>query len=158
MNKTITIDGVEYNLTPVESDKTKYPNAAKWGKVTDGSITHYINIFGGVKLSEHRFDDELYNIANSFATVEAAQDMADKQTLQRKIERWRDGNDPKVIDWDNTEQRKWSYYYCLHEKAILINGTTGVRIPNITYFSSAELVKQCIDTFQDDILKIQFGG
>ena len=162
MHKTIIIHGVEYNLTPVESDKTKYPNAAKWARDMDDLVIYYIDAWGNAEECDNLNNRDFHDVANSFATEEAAQNMADRQTLQREIERWRDENDPVILDWEDKTQSKWYYYYDMYQTAncmggIRYNHNSNYIYPNTTYFSSIKLTKECVETFKNEILKIQFG-
>lgn len=126
--KTITLNGVEYNLVPVNETKTEEPTKVKT-KIkyrANGSLAerlpnaepYYFVTVGGHVSCSGEYNNNSYNYrfltGNYFDTKEAAQIWADKlkraYELKLKLEQINIEND-WVADWENQKQAKYYFLY-----------------------------------------------
>ena len=151
----LTIDGVTYTLTPKAPPEPKplYPNAKRWERVEYGAAYWCIDSDGCIlKCHDYYYaeDDVLYENGNYYRSEREAEHARDTQTLMNQIQRWRDLNDPIVLDWPRGEPSKYYFYYSYGRKDIIIDWTGRYRVPNITYFSSRDLAEQCLAATEED--------
>lgn len=163
MNKTIAIDGITYNLTPVEPPKPEYPDAAKWAEGDYREKYFFDDTFG---ISTRTYmpgklscaeEKRLFGGARAFTTKQAAQEQADRESLARRIQRWRDTHDPVELDWEDLGQSKFYYHFEHAIKGLSTLATLTMQIPGVTYFSSDALAEQCIAECGDEIKRVFYG-
>lgn len=106
-------------------------------------------------------DVERYKQANYFSTKEKAEEIAFKQTLFRKLQRFSDENGGNEIDWENTNQKKYCILYCHSFKELQSDFTWVRQNQGQIYFISKEIAEKAIMLFHDDLIKYftgDFGG
>ena len=112
--KTITIDGIEYQLTPVT---TEAPKPVQWEPKIVGLYRdyHYFTVSGGLESTRYTglpWDNECLSFGNHFHTEEEAIE-AYKQVRQllRLRAYVREFAPDWKVDWDDDDQEKWFIYY-----------------------------------------------
>ena len=108
----------------------------------------------------YHFEDE-YPDDNRFSTKEKAEEIAFKQTLFRKLQRFSDENGGSEIDWSDVNKRKFFIFYCSESKELDFFWNYTEKGFGYVYFISEEVVKQAIELFHDELIKYftgDFGG
>ena len=100
----------------------------------------------------YRFEDE-YPDDNRFSTKEKAEEIAFKQTLFRKLQRFSDENGGLDIDWNDGSQTKWSIYYSYSFKTMVVDNYWQTREFGQVYFSSKEVAEEAVELLHDDLIK-----
>ena len=108
--KTITIDGIEYQLTPVP---TEAPKPMQWEPKQTGldGEYYYLTASGGLgytKYTGRPFDNKCLSIGNHFRTEAEAQEAAKQVSqllrLRAYVREFAPGYKP---DWGNPNEQKW---------------------------------------------------
>ena len=127
-----------------------------WERVDEGAETYFISVYQGVD-SEFDWHDEIdtrcFDEANYFSTKEKAEEIAFKQTLFRKLQRFSDENGGNEIDWNDKDQTKFSIKYSHWSSKLSIDCYNTVRQFGQVYFASKEVARRAIELFRDDLIK-----
>ena len=152
-----TIDGVTYDAVETMTPKAPptpepmYPNAKRWERVAEREFYWYINDHGVVDGTKDwrgdYLDDGRYEIGNYYPTRELAEHARDTQVLMNQIQRWRDRNDPVVLGEKNCCFH--FYFYNYTSKKIQVENWFSWQTPNVTYFSSRDLINKCLTATED---------
>lgn len=134
-----------------------------WERVDECETYHLVSCKGVHASSDYKapYDDSYYNQANYFSTKEKAEEIAFKQTLFRKLQRFSDENGGSEIDWENTNQKKYCILYCHSFKELQSDFTWVRQNQGQIYFISKEIAEKAIELFHDDLIKYftgDFGG
>ncbi len=147
--KTITIEWIEYTLTPVEK-KYKRWRAEKWGDYY--SIVSNWEIY----LSQHdnfEINDLRYNIGNYYQTEEEAIKERDKRLAIVKVnDKIMELNEWWIENWDNRRQEKWYIMYN-NDKKLFESGynTYTNEWTLLSRIKSEEIAEQIIKEFPDEL-------
>ena len=98
-------------------------------------------------------DGLLYENANYFSTKEKAEEIAFKQTLFRKLQRFSDENGGSEIDWNDSRQGKFSICYDYEDKELRVAVYAYMKNFGDVYFISSEIARKAIELFHDDLIK-----
>ena len=125
-----------------------------WERVNEGAETYFISVFQGVD-SEFDWHDEIdtrcFGEANYFSTKEKAEEIAFKQTLFRKLQRFSDENGGNEIDW-SCPYSKMSFI-AYKDGKLFYDWMTETKYFGQVYFASREVVRNAIELFHDDLIK-----
>lgn len=153
MDKRITIDGIEYNLVPVnkeeiKSDVIEEVKLTGWERVEKGLIYRINEDLGVYDIVKTIYDKDIFSEdLNYFSTESKAQEMADKIELLLAITKWRDENDR---DYDDDET---GYLILIDNNEANVDYCDIVGIFDVT-FTSWQLANQALEIFMDDIKKV----
>ena len=157
--KTITIDGIEYEITPVarhEKPSGKRWRAEKYGQyfsmAPNGEIVDYYDDY-------ERVDNYLYNTGNYYKTAEEAARARDKQlALVRVTDKLREieADVGWVINWDYIDQEKHVVSYSRKFNKFDSIFTLRDEQPWFGIYSCRSAINHVIEHMQDD-LKLIFG-
>jgi len=151
-----TIDGVTYDVVETMTPKAPptleplYPNAKRWERVKIDDKYYYIDSNGNIILAIDNysaFDNQRYASGNHYPTRKLAEHARDTQTLMNQIQRWRDLNDPIVLGEKNC--CFYFYFYNYTSKKIQVENWFLWQTPNVTYFSSRDLINKCLTATED---------
>lgn len=98
-------------------------------------------------------DVERYEIANYFSTKEKAEEIAFKQTLFRKLQRFSDNNGGIEIDWNDYQTNKYSVAYYHSENKFTTHHVRKMQAPGTVYFVSREVAEKAIELFHDELIE-----
>ena len=77
-----------------------------------------------------------------------------RRKLQLKMEMFARLNNEEKIDWNDTEQHKWSLYVNYAKNEIRIDWASNCRDLNNIYFTSKEIAEKALEKFGDRIRKL----
>ena len=108
-------------------------------------IDNFGSIFSTPFLDTCSLDRQRYDFYNCFKTNKEAQREVDKILIRRKLEALaRCLNGKKVIDWDNTYQRKYYIEYnCIRER-LRISNTYNIHTQGVVYCLSENFLDEAI--------------
>ena len=99
-------------------------------------------------------DEDRFSIGNYFKTQEEAKHMVEKLKVIKELKDFALENNEEEIDWNNEEQKKYSFNYNLRSKEFyFITNLCIKESPASVYFTSEELAKQAIETIGEDQIK-----
>ena len=107
-------------------------------------------------------DKERIQIGNYYPFTDETKDkvkkevklIAERRKLQSEMEMFARQNNEEEIDWNNTEQYKWSLYVNYAKNEIRIDWAANCRDLNNIYFTSEEIVEKALEKFGDRIRKL----
>lgn len=102
---------------------------------------------------EDKVDNKKFNVANYFNNKNYAEYINFKENLLRKLDRFAWENNKEVIDWNNTEKRKYKIIYNYKYKILEIECEIRRREMGI-YFDSAETARAAVKAFEVDLMKL----
>lgn len=157
--KTITIDGIEYELTPVA--QTEKTSGKRW-RAERGGGYFTITRAGDTKRLEDlrdKYDNHLYNSGNYYKTREEAERARDKQlALVRVTDKLREieACEGWVADWDDYKHEK--YFAMYNHKTRELGAASNVywESPVKEMYSCKNAIDYVIKHMKDD-LKLIFG-
>lgn len=127
-----------------------------WERVNEGAETYFISVYQGVD-SEFDWHDEIdtrcFESANYFSTKEKAEEIAFKQTLFRKLQRFSDNNGGIEIDWNDYQTNKYSVTYYHSENKFTTHHVRKMQAPGTVYFVSREVAEKAIELFHDELIE-----
>lgn len=157
---TITIDGKEFGLVPLESitdneklDKKEKTPYAPYDRVLEKRIYYYIDDRNNVMWNIDDYmlvDNERYTKANYFNDKDFALLENKREILGRKIRRWQAQND-EPVNWENRYSNK---YYIIYDHAHHMLGVDHNMVRHhidCTYFSSEKNAWHCLELFRKEI-------
>lgn len=111
--KTITIDGIEYQLTPVP---TEAPKLVQWEpKANLGKKYHYFTVSGDLastRYTGHSWDNECLSFGNRFHTEAEAQEAAKQVRQLLRLRAYvREFAPDYTPDWTNDSEQKWYIFF-----------------------------------------------
>ena len=80
--------------------------------------------------------------------------IAERRKLQLQMEQFARLNNEEEIDWNDTEQHKWSLYVNYAKNEIRIDWASNCRDLNNIYFTSKEIAEKALEKFGDRIRKL----
>lgn len=99
-------------------------------------------------------DEDRFSIGNCFKAEEEAQHMVEKLKVIKELKDFALENNEEEIDWNNEEQKKYSFNYNLRSKEFyFITNLCIKESPASVYFTSEELVKQAIEKIGEERIK-----
>ena len=99
-------------------------------------------------------DEDRFSIGNYFKTQEEAKHMVEKLKVIKELKDFALENNEEEIDWNNEEQKKYSFNYNLRSKEFyFITNLCIKESPASVYFTSEELAKQAIEKIGEDRIK-----
>lgn len=126
--------------TRVDVDNTYY-------LIAPDSIVHH------VREKRYCVDDTMFGAINYFNSKNYAEYIAFKENLMRRIDRFAWEHNKEVIDWNNTEKRKYKIIYNYKYKILEIECEIRRREMGI-YFDSAETARAAMEAFEGDLMKL----
>lgn len=146
--------GFDFTTKYKEYIEPKPKSLTGWERVDECETYHLVSCKGVHASSDYKapYDDSYYNQANYFSTKEKAEEIAFKQTLFRKLQRFSDENGGNEVDWENDKQLKYYVYYDRNEKELYIDYTWREYV-GVPYFVSIATANQAIELFHDDLIK-----
>ena len=128
-----------------------------WERSEDDEF--YIILCGGQTVAECNWDKidvdatTFYDDANYFSTKEKAEEIAFKQTLFRKLQRFSDNNGGIEIDWNDYQTNKYSVTYYHSENKFTTHHVRKMQAPGTVYFVSREVAEKAIELFHDELIE-----
>lgn len=154
MERTITLDGVEYKLVPV--DETKESNRRTgYERVGLGERYFYTNMGGDLASTENnelKLDELAIDSGNAVIDKQLGEDRARRTRLLWQLERFSAENRETPIDWDNINQHKYYISYDYTEKNLLVGCLYSEKDTFQIYFDSEELSEKAIKEFHDELI------
>lgn len=99
-------------------------------------------------------DEDRFSIGNCYKTQEEAKHMVEKLKVIKELKDFALENNEEEIDWNNEEQKKYSFNYNLRSKEFyFITNLCIKESPASVYFTSEELAKQAIETIGEERIK-----
>lgn len=98
-------------------------------------------------------DDKMFEVVNYFNSKNYAEYIAFKGNLMRRIDKFAWEHNKEVIDWNNTEKRKYKIIYNYKYKILEIECEIRRREMGI-YFDSAETARAAMEAFEADLMKL----
>ena len=127
-----------------------------WERVEYNDTYYYVGGSGKVyERIEGNFtlDEQRYKVAN-YSTVKSKMEFkALRDNLLSRMQRWADIHNEKKIDWDNSEQKKYSIYYDYDDNKLGLTYNYYNRNLGQIYFTSEEIAKQCLEEFKEELLE-----
>ena len=107
-------------------------------------------------------DKERIQIGNCYPFTDETKDkvkkevklIAERRKLQLQMEQFARLNNEEEIDWNDTEQHKWSLYVNYAKNEIRIDWASNCRDLNNIYFTSKEIAEKALEKFGDRIRKL----
>lgn len=97
------------------------------------------------------YDNAYYNVANYYWSRELAENNARADKLMRQLRRFAVEHREHKIDWEDTDQSKWSISFNHNRNKLYIYELCS-SIFGVTYFDSKEAAQAAIDTFHDELI------
>ena len=123
----------------------------------DVDNTYYLiaptSIVNHVREKRYCVDDKMFEAINYFNSKNYAEYIAFKENLMRRIDRFAWEHNKEVIDWNNTEKRKYKIIYNYKYKILEIECEIRRREMGI-YFDSAETARAAMEAFEVDLMKL----
>ena len=148
----IIIDGKKYKLVEeVKENKNHWARVEKYEKYYVCQDNGEIN-----RLMEDMslFDDSLYNNANYCTNKEKLERIVLEQTLNRKLERFRDENDIGKVDFKNAICKHY-IYFDVSSNTYEIYDSLSFRSINTVYFDSRKIADKALVEFKEDFDRLQ---
>lgn len=140
---------IEIEFERVETVKNPYErvkNELYFSIGGTGEVERYCNV-------EDKIDNKKFNAANYFNNKNYAKYIAFKEKVLRKLDRFAWEHNKEVIDWNNTEERKYKIVYNYKYKILEIE--CGIRIREMgIYFDSPKTARAAVEAFKDDLIKL----
>ena len=110
-------------------------------------------------------DKERIELGNCYPFTDETKDkvkkevklIAERRKLQLQMEQFARLNNKEEIDWNDTEQHKWSLYVNYAKNEIRIDWASNCRDLNNIYFTSKEIAEKALEKFGDRIRKLYIG-
>ena len=147
----------------IENEKNK-----KKPFIEEGQEYYFIDSTGDVRFdfwNNHPVNRQRLDFGNCFPYTEENKEQVEKEVnliaerrkLQNEMEMFARLNNDYEIDWSNTEQQKW--YLCIdyEDNEVDMRYTYYYREPNITYFTSEEVIDKAIEKFGDRLEELYFN-
>ena len=147
----------------IENEKNK-----KKPFIEEGQEYYFIDSTGDVRFdfwNNHPVNRQRLDFGNCFPYTEENKEQVEKEVnliaerrkLQNEMEMFARLNNDHEIDWSNTEQQKW--YLCIdyEDNEVDMRYTYYYREPNITYFTSEEVIDKAIEKFGDRLEELYFN-
>ena len=149
----------EYEAKVKEVKKKEEPFMEKGQKYFCIDSTEFVcsNIYSNNLIHQRRL-----NIGNCFPYTEKNKEQVEKEVkliaerrkLQSEMEMFARLNNDCEIDWNNTEQYKWSLYIDYAKNEIMIYWAPNCRDLNNIYFTSEEIAQKALEKFSDRIREL----
>lgn len=97
-------------------------------------------------------DNQLYETANYYTSIELAENNARADQLMRQLRRFAVEHREHEIDWKDFDQSKWSIGFEYNHNTLYTYDKLCSRIFGVTYFDSQETAQAAIDTFHDELV------
>ena len=107
---------------------------------------------GDVEDEKYWHEDE-YRDEDRFSTKEKAEEIAFKQTLFRKLQRFSDENGGNEIDWNDEIKMKWGIWYNPEYEELASCPYFYGQAFGQVYFISEEVAEKAIELFRDELIK-----
>ena len=91
------------------------------------------------------------NNLNEFSTVEKAQEIADKQLLFRKLQKYSDEHDGDKIDWHNINKAKYSIFYSYMNLGLFVRSKYNAKGMGEVFFYTERIAKDAIKEFKKEL-------
>lgn len=165
-NKKATITGLE-PLT-LESVENVYANdwevvgeKKKWWEPEPGDAYWSLE-YNGVpwkSTDEDEWSEGAIAIGNYFTSCDEAEFMVEKLKVIHELEKFAYENNEKEIDWNNSKQGKYYFYFDYTDMSIVIDSYYQCQdTPFAVYFTSEEIAKKAIATIGEDRIKKYYFG
>lgn len=148
--KTITIDGKEYNLVPVEENQERKTG---WERVKEDRIYFCFNERLDSRWQEEDYDEyneEMFSIGNYRNNEELNKNICRAMRLRLKMLQWQALND-EPMKIHNDETIKWYIYWNEELELLQITRDNDSGL-DVVYFSSREKVEEALRVFYDELL------
>ena len=151
-NKTIILDGKEYELVPIEQEEKKKTKTG-WERVKK-----YEKYFHANSIIENQFDDDFYEFredslfdnGNYRNDEELNRNICRAIRLRLKMLQWQALND-KPVDFSDRNKNKYYLYFDFDTNLIEISFNACCYSMNI-YFSSKEKAEEALEVFRDELI------
>ena len=125
------------------------------------TINNYFRISTTKNLG-YEDDKERIQIGNCYPFTDETKDkvkkevklIAERRKLQLQMEQFARLNNEEKIDWNDTEQHKWSLYVNYAKNEIRIDWASNCRDLNNIYFTSKKIAEKALEKFSDRIRKL----
>lgn len=88
---------------------------------------------------------------NEFSTVEKAQEIAGKQLLLRKLQKYSDEHDGDKINWHNINKAKYSIFYSYMNFGLFVRSKYNARGTGEVFFYTERIAKDAIEEFKKEL-------
>ena len=146
--KTITIDGKEYNLVPVEENQERKTG---WERVKEDRIYFCFNERLDSRWQEEDYDEyneEMFSIGNYRSNEELNKNICRAMRLRLKMLQWQALNDEPIKD--NEINRFFIDFDSLSGNLII--GIACGFFGDVVYFSSYEKAEEALEIFKDELM------
>ena len=168
-NKKTTITGLEpLTLESVENvyandwEVVEEKNKNKWWKPKVNEQYFYIRSTGIVdyhNCDNDKIDKLFQSFGNCFQTVKEAKFVAEKLKVIRELEKFAFENNSEEIDWNNSKQGKYYFYFDYADMSIVIDSYYICQdTPFNIYFTSKEIAEKAIKTVGEERIKKYYFG
>lgn len=127
----------------------------------NGAEVYYINDYDNTinfdDFQESSEDDETrFRNGMLFATAEEAEKFLKERRLLFKISKWaKIHNEGWTPDWNSDIQNKYYIEACVEEKSLTVRRNVWhTDFPKLPYFKTADIARECIEEFGDEIREI----
>ena len=131
------------------------PNLTGYERAGSGETYYVVSSNGVMNLTEDSYYDDmvLFDSGNYFTSEEIAQCVNRATTLKNMLRKFQADNDKAITskDWKESTKSKWYFTYNYANDTILVLNSARVRDFGVIYFTSEELCKQAVKTFESEI-------
>lgn len=118
--------------------------------INDGlEDNYYIETYGNIDSSD-LLDEEQINCLNAFKTKEKAEEIAFKQLLFRKLQKFSDENGGNEI---GRSENKYYIWFDTEQDYLDVSSYDDTKDFGGVYFKSGEIAEKAIELFKDDLVK-----
>ena len=142
----------EFDFDATYNEYVEPKSLTGWEQVGKGDNLYAIYP-SGIYVAPEPFRNSMYDRANYFSTREKAEEIAFKQTLFRKLQRFSDENGGNEIEWSSEDQRKYQIKYGHHSNKLFAYDQHAVQEVGAIYFISKEVAEKAIELFHDELIK-----
>ena len=149
--KTITLDGKEYNLVPVEQEE-KQESKTGWERARKNERYFAASSCCADMISFEELDpndDEFFECGNYRNDEQLNENICRAMRLRLKMLQWQALND-EPIDWHDNDCFKYSIYFDSYNNKLSIDCDLYF-LKDVVYFSSFKKAQEALEVFYDEL-------
>ena len=160
MNETLNVN--LNNLTEEERntlialiERSEKKSESKVWKPEIGDKYFYVGVAGNIICTvwnNNGFDNNIYALNNCFRTEKESEFVKEKLKIIVELKRFAQEHNMESLDWNDSSQPKYYFYYSYLTKKIDIKLVYGIKTNNI-YFTSVRTTEQAIKEIGEDRIK-----
>lgn len=158
MDRTITLDGVEYKLVPVgESNQAKQSNRRTgYERAKLHDVYHYITSTGIVDTlrdgGNGKDTNARYDSGNYYTDMSLSEDIAREENLKKRMRRFSAEHRKRPLVWGDSGKPNYFIYYDFFKNDLEITHVYATKRSFEVYFDSEETAKAVIEEFYDELI------